>query len=423
MEREPFAAMTIGADIKAELMQHLESLEIIDSHEHLRPERERVGQDADVLTLLSLYGWFEAVSAGMPVQEGESGFAEHSFLDTDTPLEDRWARTWPYIQNIKFGDYYRPTAIAIKDIYGFDDLNESNYVAISERIQVENKPGLYKRILRERARIKTCLVQNRMIEGQDPPELFTPVFCDHNSLEFWNGAFILDFEKRYDTSITDLDTYLEVFMRYLAEIRNQGAVGFKSAAWQLVEPDMETARKTFASVLQGGPGDAVLKSTILDAVFKKAEEWDWPIPVHCGVWNDYRIFDPKNMIDTVMKYPNVRFNLYHLGMPYVRDCIFIAKNFPNVFLDLCWCYVVSQNMTRRAINEILDTVPVNKVIGFGGDYVMAVENVYGHLVMARETMAEALSERILRGKLDVDGAKRVTGLWLHDNPCAFYGLR
>ena len=108
--------------------------------------------------------------------------------------------------------------------------------------------------------------------------------------------------------------------------------------------------------------------------------------------------------------------------PFIRDCFWIAKNFPNAHLDLCWCYVLSEEITRRAINEMLDVVPVNKVFGFGGDYVWAVENVYGHLVMARECVAEALSERIARGRLDVSGAEEIARMWLDQNPSAFYGL-
>ena len=115
-------------------------------------------------------------------------------------------------------------------------------------------------------------------------------------------------------------------------------------------------------------------------------------------------------------------HIYHLGIPEVRSAIQIVKNFPNAYLNLCWCYVLSQDITRRTINEILDCVPVNRVCAFGGDYVFGVENVYGHLVMARETFAEALAERIGRGHIDMEGARHVAQRWFHDNPAKLYRL-
>ena len=100
----------------------------------------------------------------------------------------------------------------------------------------------------------------------------------------------------------------------------------------------------------------------------------------------------------------------------------LAKQYANAYLDLCWCHVLSESITRQSIHEIIEMVPVNKVMGFGGDYVMNVENVYGHLVMARETLAEALAERMAYGRLDMEGAEQIARLWFHDNPASFYNL-
>ena len=137
---------------------------------------------------------------------------------------------------------------------------------------------------------------------------------------------------------------------------------------------------------------------------------------------DFRTFDPRTVIEVVIEYPETRFDLFHLGFPFARQFIFIAKQYPNVTLNLCWCVLLSESITRQSINEILDTVPVNKVIAFGGDYYMDVENVYGHLHMAREVLAEALSERIARGRIDLEDAKNVIKLWFYDNPANIYRL-
>ena len=64
---------------------------------------------------------------------------------------------------------------------------------------------------------------------------------------------------------------------------------------------------------------------------------------------------------------DVRFDLFHLGMPMIRDAILIGKTCPNIVLNLTCCPIISQVQTYRALDEILDLVPVNKIVAFGGD--------------------------------------------------------
>lgn len=409
-------------EAKQDLIEYMSTLDVIDCHEHLCPEHVRLEREVDVLTLVSLYAFIDMLSAGFPQKDRRTGIANNHALDTSVPLEQRWKDLWPFIQRVKYGSYYRPTAIALRDIYGIHDLNESTWREATGQIRANNTKGLYTRILRERCRIKTCLVQNGRIKDQDPAELFTPLYSNMSIIQFKSPDFVEYLKKEYQVAKMDLDAYLDSVGKDIEKNRNDGAIGFKIGAWEFGKPDMETAREDFQDAMAGSQPSPVLRATVLDFILKKAGEWNWPVAVHCGIWGDYRTADPKNIIDTVTAYPDVRFDLYHLGMPFVRDCIFIAKSYPNAYLNLCWCYAISQEITRRAINEILDTVPVNKVFGFGADYIYAVENVYGHLVMARETIAEALSERIARGQLDHEGAKEICRLWLHDNPVAFYKL-
>jgi len=105
-----------------------------------------------------------------------------------------------------------------------------------------------------------------------------------------------------------------------------------------------------------------------------------------------------------------------------RDAIQIGKALPNVTLNLTWCPIISQVQTKRALDEILDLVPLNKVIAFGGDYRVCVQKAYGHLVLAREVVAAALAERMEAGELDREQALQIARWWFHDNPARVYGL-
>jgi hypothetical protein len=109
-------------------------------------------------------------------------------------------------------------------------------------------------------------------------------------------------------------------------------------------------------------------------------------------------------------------------MPSVRDTIVIGKNHANVWLNLCWCHIISQQMTISGLDECVDMVPINKIIGFGGDYGRPVEKIYGHLVMAREDIAAVLGRRVDRGQMCIDEAIVIAKKWLWDNPKNLYKL-
>ena len=70
---------------------------------------------------------------------------------------------------------------------------------------------------------------------------------------------------------------------------------------------------------------------------------------------------------------------------------------------------------------MLDTVPANKIHGFGGDYIF-VEGTYGHAVMARREIARVLCEKIEEGTFDEDYAVQVGRMLLRDNPIENFGL-
>ena len=80
-------------------------------------------------------------------------------------------------------------------------------------------------------------------------------------------------------------------------------------------------------------------------------------------------------------------------------------------------------MTVSALDEYIDLIPLNKIIGFGGDYSSrCVEKTYGHLKMARENIAEVLARRVDGGLMGLDDAVEICRLWLYENPKQLYGL-
>jgi hypothetical protein len=79
-------------------------------------------------------------------------------------------------------------------------------------------------------------------------------------------------------------------------------------------------------------------------------------------------------------------------------------------------------MATEALDEALDLLPTNKILGFGADYWRPVEKVYGHLVMAREDIARALAPRVVAGRMTEAQALAIAHQWLWDNPKELYRL-
>lgn len=410
--------------LREELAGTARGIGIMDAHEHLIGETQRVAADVDALTLLSLYCYVDLVSAGYQPHPEHRLTDRNCLLNTAIPLEERWRRVEPHLENIRHGSYYRPVRRALRDLYGVEDLNAGTWREVTEKMRAANTPGLYHRILRERCGIDLCLVQNGRVAGQSPPELFRAVYdATPNFCHFYDPArAVREMAEGSDRPIEALEDYLAILTRRLDAAHAAGAVGCKVHATPYLPPDPSQARRDFAALLAGAPPTAALRSAVLHHVFNASERLGWVVAVHTGVWFDYRTMDPRHVLDMVIRHPGVMFDIYHLGFPSVRDCIFIAKNYRNAWLNLCWAYTVSETATRAALDEILDLVPVNKVIGFGGDEAWAVENTYGHAMIAVETLADFLAGRVERGRLDPDAARHLLALWLRENPKRLYPL-
>ena len=66
--------------------------------------------------------------------------------------------------------------------------------------------------------------------------------------------------------------------------------------------------------------------------------------------------------------------------------------------------------------------PNAKIFGFGGDYSI-VEEVYGHLQIAREDIAAVLAGKVRGGGWTRADASLVARRLMRDNAAEFYGIK
>jgi len=405
------------------LIAEMRKMPVIDSHEHLPPERELTSQSADIFTrIFAHYSPTNVETAGLPD-------ARAVILDTKRPLEERWAIFRPFLSAVQDSGYVRAALIAARDLFGVEDINDETYLTLSERIQAANTPGVYERILKGKCGIERVLNQGTWDDG--PRGYAVRVhrgFIDYR----WNVAKdVCDvyrrWKERHGGDFEDLDSWVDF---WLGEIVRDGCVGVKHSAGRLAGPlDAAESARLFRKVRDGTLTDeeaARFSSWLALKSVEKAPAHGLVAAFHCGLnwccWQDFAPTDPMRMVPLLLRYRRTTFDLYHAGIPWVRQMAVIANQYPNAHLNLAWAHQISPYMTENVLNEWLDLVPSNKIIGFGGDYHCGPEKTYGALVLARENIARALAVRVARGQMTESRAVQVCRAWLYENPRRIYGL-
>lgn len=406
-------------ELAKQLYAQISALPTVDAHEHLHAEEMRVARQVDIFLLFHQYLCTLLVAAGMPEEQAEA------LGDETTPLDEKWAALAPYLDQVRHTGCARPAFEALQRFFGEDDLTASNYERLSERMRAHNTPGLFERCLRDACGIVMVLNQNRTMWQN---EWFRPILPEDY---FLCSGGLADVERLAQWAGEEVPPTLERFLAAMEKVLTQrvqeGMIGVKGVCYPHILSDAETARAAYAGILaehERPHQRRAFLDYVRDQLYEMCGRLGIVVVKHSGVWSgswsDHSNIRPTNIFSEASLHRQTRFDLFHAGTPRPGDAALIARGLPNVWLNLCWSHLISPAQSVQALDIWLDTVPVNKVIGFGGDYWWAVENVYGNLVMAREVIAKALAARVRAGCFSEARAVEIARLWLHDNPRAAY---
>jgi predicted TIM-barrel fold metal-dependent hydrolase len=398
----------------------MEDLEVIDAHEHLLPERARTSATVDAFTLFGGYLPADLRLAGM----GDEAVGR--LRDAGRPVEERWRDLAPFWERVRHGSYARAILLAVRKFYGFDRVEADTIGPLSRAVAAANAPGIYHRVLQEACGIRCSLthLDARQLASPDlGTPLLRPVPLFVYEIDSWESLA----RPVYDpgAAVRSLDDYLESGRRFIARRQEGGALGLKMGSAPYREPSREAAETAFAAAREGRPPAHPLFNPIHDWVVDRlvafAAERGLPVAVHTGYWGDFRDRHPLHLIPLIQRHPGARFDIFHLGYPWIRETLMLAKGFPNVWLNLCWSHLISQRSATDALREALDLLPTNRLTAFGGDFgPESVELVYGHLVMAKEDVAGALAERVAGGGMSAAEALGIARRWFFENPRELY---
>jgi predicted TIM-barrel fold metal-dependent hydrolase len=415
--------MSIDADVIGSLVDAMRRFGCIDAHAHLMPEIVQNSRHKDALSVYGQYVRLPMLASGLPYSEWER------MHDGSVPLRERWAILKPYLERIQFTSFARAARQTLEHFWGVPQLTDDNIEEVSQRIAAENRPGLYQRVLREHCNIFRVCNQDtlhndcRDLEVYRDQDILAPVvsLLDVKGPEGAEVNHLIGPDNR-----GSLDGYLEWARERLAEMAHGGAIGFKTFAVEEVPVDRSLALAEFADLQRAGVEMRIdvasrLRSYLHDRLLATASQLGLPVAVHTGYWRVDQ-FHPVNLIPLLERFPALHFDLFHAGVPYVREIGAMAINYPNTSLNLCWAHSNNASMAASALDEYIDWLGSDKLIAFGSDVHQTVEKVYGHLELARQNIAHVLARRIDAGLLDLDGALRLTQEWFVENPVRIYRL-
>lgn len=419
-----------------QLYRECAQLEVIDAHEHLFPESYRIAQPPDAAFLFQpQYTAFGLISSGMPRADLDSvGYL-------DRPLDERWALLKPHLPNIRDLALTKALMIGLQELYGVEEVTDDNYVDLTERMRSFNRPGIYRDIFGTRCRVVAAFVQQ--YNSLDPPWEMPPT-GSFRLPQMWENHFnpllridaLRRVEQYAGRSLGTLDDFTDALVPALLHVREQGVLGvklFKQAIGE--EPNRDDVAPAFDRLLAAGTDrvasplltgeQAALRDYICHAMLRAAGVAGLRVLFHSGTRAagvDFRQTDPNLHIPLFLEYPEVTFEIYHCGMPWVRDAGMIAMSYPNVYLNMCWTQSISPRMSRSALREWLEYVPHNKIIAYGGDSAYWIEHSVGDLVLTRVNLALVLAEKVEAGEVTEERGLELARMMLFDNPADLYGL-
>lgn len=441
-------------DVYQTIKTAVDQVRIIDTHEHLIQEKERTSRIADPFEMFfSHYASSDLVSSGMMIEELEN------IRNPRLPLEDRWKILEPFWQDIQNTGYVRAINIAVRDLYNLNGITKDTYKELASRMRAANKPGIYKWLLKEKSGIDLSIVD--LLSESNVNLLTTLKDVDRNFMapvarfeDFILPKERIDFENlgtRYGLPIHSFSDFVKSLEIHF-EKASKMIAGVKiclayNRTLRFDKVSEKEAEEIFTKVYNRGyqtsfmnrsmrgmmeiysPEGLTLGETkplqdfIVHKIIQLAVRKKLVIQIHTGLHegNDNVLTnsDPTLLVNLFSEYKGAMFDIFHGAYPYTGELAALAKNFPNVYVDMCWLHIISPSRARQALTEWLDTVPSNKIFGFGGDYIFA-EGTYGHSVIARENVARVITERVEEGTVTEEQGIELAQKLLRNNAYKFF---
>jgi len=366
---------------------------------------------------------------------------------------DRVRLLWPKIRATGYG---RAVVLGARELFGLEYTPE-NFGAITEALQVsirgKSAPQVYEHFVHQRAHnrwtiqdFKYDIGNPAALQPDTHPTSYRFAFRFDEIMHMVDAGPIEVVERFVDRPIHSLGQMVGALNLAIDRFRDTGllasikigmAYGRDLVVGNPTQAEAERAfnrirsRNNFVGGIQqnGGAVNAVEGRPLCDYLFhalmQRAADEDLPVQIHTGYlaghWGSLAGARASHLIPVLERYRNVRFDLFHASWPWASELGALAKNYPNVWADMCWAWAMNPTESARALSEWLDAVPYNKIFAYGADTSLPWCNV-GYSLQAKIGIARVLEEKIEAGYMDEATARAVAAAIMLENGLEFYRL-
>lgn len=416
------------------IREAMQDMPVIDTHEHLETESARIARHKDFISLyMTHYASSDVMTAGLSPEKMER------LRGNQLDVREKWDILKPYWEPCRNTAYFRALERISIDLFGIPHVDDDSFLPLNNAFLAANRPGWYRQILKDICHIEYCVQDDLFIADVGNISIPDPIYYRESAkydlfLEIGGEIPPPSIMGAYRKSFTSLGEYVDLIGETVQTAkRERNIVSLKSAiaynrTLAFDNPSFSMAESVFDRVLRGDALTAAerkpLQDFLMHTLLGFAGDLSLPFQIHTGLQEGLGGFlpdsRPSNLIPLFRQHPAVKFDVFHTGYPYGYELAAICKQYPNVYVDMCWVHVISQEYAVRILEEMLEVLPSNKILGFGGDYIF-VEGTYAHLQFAKENIADVLSSRIDKGRLDKADAVGLARRLLHDNAQTLFG--
>lgn len=421
----------------SELREIIAETHFQDTHEHLPPEIRRIEDqklgNLDFSYLFSHYLDSDLLSAGMPQNDYDR------FFGNEADSSEKWNLLSPFYQHTRGTGYGQCLRKSLKMLWDVDDIDASNCNEITQLLNEHVKPGFYRNILQ-----KQTLIDHVQINSLDFDEVYRddPIDSDLFSHDFGT----LKIATQWDTNvlarilgseITCLDDAHNAIAAALSKWGDR-AISIKDpcAYWRNLDfhavSDVDASKIMTRYLLNKDSVSADEYNQVGNNLFryalKESERYNLPVKIHTGYvaganhMNLHRVKKNLEHLQSVITdFPNIRFVLMHITYPLHNELLAMAKHFSNVYVDMCWSWIIDPITSTEFLSKFLVTVPHNKIFTFGGDF-SPVELIPGHALMAREGIARSIDQLLKDDYIQRNEVEGLIAKLMNANASQFFNL-
>jgi len=375
------------------------------------------------------------------------------FIDPDYATADMTTAGWDFKQGncshnfsvwrfVRTTGYGQAADLATNKLLGIS-FKEENADKITEGIQdfIRGKTGpeIYQELY-DIANVKWAI--NDMVGGNITdiefisqkhfPNFFRSAlrFGRDQILTLTSEEQIKNLEQKFNSSIGSLSTLDELLDHHTQKAFETGKLAAVKIAvayarkLDFKDVTFNVADTIFSRIRRGRKIDPKpLHDYMIHKIIQRAESINIPVQIHtghqAGNWQDVRFTNPAHLIPVFQKYRTVRFDIFHAGWPFSEILGSIGKEFPNVWLDMCWAWAMNPVQMERILDEWLASVPCNKIFAFGAD-TRSPFMMLGYAIQAKNGIANVLERKVRRKEMDIETAKFVAKRIISQNALEFF---